>query len=342
MTGPDPAGTHNTDMNKAGTIKADTTNTDTTKADTRNTAAGRADRAVDTIRLTARVAALSLHRPRRPDRRWDAFWRGVSQGSLREPIIWDAAEGAGDEEIRHHQQRMAGLMDTSLPVVDLGCGNGAISHRLTEIFPTVLGVDVSPEAVAAAQSARPDIPGLSFRSLDATQPSAAAGLARELGDVNVYVRGVFHVLSRRRQARLARSIEALVGARGRVYLVETNVPGSALSYLRGLGATGEKIPGPLRQAISALPKPGHFGPGQRVRAFPAPRWTLLAEGPTVLKTVPMEPDGPPGTIPAYWAVLAPRPRTSGTRTSGEQASGERASGSPAAGGQTSGKLSTLW
>ncbi|WP_277526371.1 class I SAM-dependent methyltransferase [Arthrobacter sp. ES3-54] len=275
------------------------------------------DKAADTLRLVAKVAALSLHRPRRPDRRWDAFWRGVSLGSLSEPIIWDAAPGAGNEEIRHHLQAMANAMDTRLPLIDLGCGNGAITRRLTEIFPSVLGVDVSPEAVAAAQSAHPHVPGLSFRRLDATQPAAAAGLWRELGDTNVFVRGVFHVLSRRRQARLAGSIEALLGTQGRIYLVETNVPGGALSYLRGLGATGEKIPGPLRQAISALPKPGHFGTRQRSRVFPADRWTLIAEGATVLKTVPMETGGPPGSIPAYWAVLAPRPQTSGPQTAGK-------------------------
>lgn len=275
------------------------------------------DKAADTLRLVAKVAALSLHRPSRPDRRWDAFWRGVSLGSLSEPIIWDAAPGAGNEEIRHHLQAMANAMDTSLPLIDLGCGNGAITRRLTEIFPSVLGVDVSPEAVAAARSAHPHVPGLSFRSLDATQPAAAAGLWRELGDANVFVRGVFHVLSRRRQARLAGSIEALLGAQGRIYVVETNVPGGALSYLRGLGATGEKIPGPLRQAISALPKPGHFGARQRSRVFPSGRWTLITEGATVLKTVPMETGGPPGSIPAYWAVLAPRPQTSRPHTSGK-------------------------
>jgi SAM-dependent methyltransferase len=275
------------------------------------------EKAADTLRLVAKVAALSLHRPSRPDRRWDAFWRGVSLGSLNEPIIWDAAPGAGNEEIRHHLQAMASAMDTSLPLIDLGCGNAAITRRLAETFPSVLGVDVSPEAVAAAQSAHPHVPGLSFRSLDATQPAAAAGLWRELADANVFVRGVFHVLSRRRQARLAGSIEALLGTQGRIYLVETNVPGGALSYLRGLGATGEKIPGPLRQAISALPKPGHFGARQRSRVFPADRWTLIAEGATVLKTVPMETGGPPGSIPAYWAVLAPRLQTSGPHTSGK-------------------------
>ena len=265
----------------------------------------------DSVRLAARVAVLSLHRPSRPDRRWDAFWGGVSQGSLREPVIWDAAPGAGNEEIRHHLQVMAGAMDTSLPVIDLGCGNGTITRRLTDIFASVLGVDVSPQAVAAAHSAQPQVAGLSFRSLDATQPAAAAALAGELGDANVFVRGVLHVLSRRRQAHLAGSIEALLGTRGRIYLVETNVPGGALSYLRELGATGKRIPGPLRQAIASLPKPGHFGAGQRSRVFPPDRWTLIAEGPTVLKTVPMEAGGPPGSIPAYWAVLAPGTQTSG-------------------------------
>ena len=289
MSGPVPAGTDRTGTDKTGTRTLGM------------------DKAADTLRLVARVAALSVHRPSRPDRRWDAFWRGVSLGSLSEPIIWDAAPCAGNEEIRHHLQAMANAMDTSLPLIDLGCGNGAITRALTAIFPLVLGVDVSPEAVAAAQSAHPHVPGLSFRSLDATQPAAAAGLWRELGDANVFVRGVFHVLSRRRQVRLAGSIEALLGTQGRIYLVETNVPGGALSYLRGLGATGERIPGPLRQAISALPKPGHFGAKQRSRVFPADRWTLIAEGATVLKTVPMETGGPPGSIPAYWAVLAPRP-----------------------------------
>ena len=307
MSGPVPAGTHNADTHSTGTDKTGTHSTRTLGL----------HKAADTLRLVAKVAALSLHRPSRPDRRWDAFWRGVSLGSLKEPIIWDAAPGAGNDEIRRHLQAMASSMDTSLPVIDLGCGNGAITRRLTEIFPSVLGIDVAPEAVAAARSAHPLVPGLNFRTLDATQPAAAAALWRELGDANVFVRGVFHVLSRRRQERLAGSVEAVLGTQGRIYLVETNVPGGALRYLRGLGATGKKIPGPLRQAISALPKPGHFGARQRSRVFPADRWTLIAEGATVLKTVPMEAGGPPGRIPAYWAVLARRPQNSGPHTSGK-------------------------
>lgn len=278
----------------------------------------RARKAADSLVLVARVAALSFRLPRRPDRLWDAFWHGVSQGFLTEPVIWEA--GATDE-IGQHLERMAGTLNPGLPIVDVGCGSGAISRRLTEVFPSVLGVDVSPEAVAAARAANAETGRLAFRTVDATRPDAVEAIAGELGDANVFVRGVFHVLGRRRQARLVRSVEVLLGEKGRIYLVESNVPGGALNYLRSLGATGKRIPGPLRQAISTLPKPGHFGAAQRSRVFPPRQWAVLAEGPGVLETVPMEPGGPRGQIPAYWAVLARRPEASGNQTTGNQSSG---------------------
>jgi len=164
MSGPGPAETREDASNDAATHLTASPSAATSQA----------RRAADTLRLVGRVAALSLHRPRRPDQRWDAFWRGVTQGSLREPIIWDAAPGVRNDEIRHHLHTMAAMMDTSLPVVDLGCGNGAISHGLTGTFPSVLGVDVSLEAVAAANAVHAHVPNLSFRPLDATQPAAAA------------------------------------------------------------------------------------------------------------------------------------------------------------------------
>ncbi len=264
--------------------------------------------AADAARLGLRVAALSLRRPRHPDVQWDTFWRGIADGSLPEPPLWDAFPGvAPGTEIAGHLRRAAGLMDASLPLVDAGCGSGIISRALTGSFPAVVGVDVSAAAVEAARSAHGHLAQLSFRTLDLTRDGAAAGLARELGDANVFVRGVLHVLSRRRQRRLVRSVEALLGTRGRVYLVETNNPGGALSYLQALGATAGHIPGPLRQAISTLPKPGHFGPAQRARVFPAGRWSVVAEGSAAVLTVPMEPGGAPGAVPGYWAVLARRP-----------------------------------
>ncbi|MEC5179240.1 class I SAM-dependent methyltransferase [Arthrobacter sp. CG_A4] len=266
-------------------------------------APGALARSADTFRLAVRVAVLSVRIPRHPDGLWDNFWSGVSAGSLREAIIWEATR---EDEMDQHLERAANLLDTGLAVVDIGCGAGAISRRLAGVFPAVVGADVSPAAVAAARSATTAMPHVTFMVLDATDPEAVAALALEFGEVNVFVRGVFHVLSPRRQAALARAIQPLLGNHGRIYLVETNVSGGVLNYLRGLGATGRGIPGPLRQAIAALPKPGHFGAPQRRRVFPARGWTVLAEGATTLETAPMQVDGPGVVIPAYWAALGRR------------------------------------
>ncbi len=260
-------------------------------------------RAADTLRLVIRVAALSFRLPRHPDGLWDDFWSGVSAGSLQEAVIWEAT---GGDEIDQHLERAAGLLDTGLTIVDIGCGTGAVSRRLAGVFPAVVGADVSRGAVEAARSASAAMPHLRFMVLDATDPGAVAALSRDLGEVNVFVRGVFHVLSPRRQAALARAIQPLLGTRGRIYLVESNVSGGALNYLRGLGATGRAIPGPLRQAIASLPKPGHFGARQRRRVFPAGDWTVIAEGATTLDTAPMHGDGSGVRIPAYWAALGRR------------------------------------
>lgn len=257
----------------------------------------------DTVRLIARVASLSARVPRHPDVLWDTFWAGITMGALTESVIWEPETG---DEMDRQVQRASSLMDTGLPVVDLGCGSGAATRRLAGIFPAAVGIDVSAAAVSGARSAAAGTPGVRFGVLDAAAPQATAALARELGDANVFVRGVFHVLSRRRQRALAESVRTLLGTGGRLYLVESNVPGGALSYLRGLGASGRGIPGPLRQAIETLPKPGHFGPPQMGKVFPGRYWTVVADGATTLDTAPAAPWLPPVPVPAYWAVLGPR------------------------------------
>lgn len=255
---------------------------------------------VDTVRLILRVASLSARVPQRPDAQWDSFWAGISTGALTEAVIW---EPGNDDEMNRHLLRASSVMDTGLPIVDVGCGSGATTLRLAGTFPAAVGVDVSAAAVASARRAAPGITGVRFAVLDATAPGSTADLAGELGDANVFVRGVFHVLSSRRQKALAESIRTLLGARGRLYLIESNVPGGSLPYLRGLGASGRAIPGPLRQAIQTLPKPGHFGPPQMARVFPKDRWAVISEGTTTLDTVPAAPGLPAVPVPAYWAVL---------------------------------------
>jgi len=125
-----------------------------------------------------------------------------------------------------------------------------------------------------------------------------------LGECNVFVRGVFHVLGRAAQLSLVENLGPLVGVRGRLFLAETNFPGSQLAYLAHLGATPWRIPATLERAIADLPKPGHFGHCELRGCFPEAEWKIITAGDTTIETVPMRGGTDPEVIPGYYALLA--------------------------------------
>jgi len=176
----------------------------------------------------------------------------------------------------------------------------ASTYRL----PCALGLDLSPAAIARAKLESLDVPNVDFRALDATTSAVGRDLLSELGECNVFVRGVFHVLGRAAQLSLAENLGPLVGVRGRLFLAETNFPGSQLAYLAHLGATPWRIPAPLERAIADLPKPGHFGHCELRGCFPEAEWKIITAGETTIETVPMRGGTDPELIPGYYALLA--------------------------------------
>ena len=130
-------------------------------------------------------------------------------------------------------------------------------------------------------------------------------MARTAG-LNVFIRGVLHVLRERDRFALAENVRAITGAAGRVFLAETDFQGNAVDYVSHLGATLRSIPAPLEGAIRGLPMPGHFGPKERSLAFPADRWELIEDGPTTIETVPLSSPTRADLIPGYFAVLKAR------------------------------------
>ncbi len=218
-------------------------------------------------------------------------------------MLWDT----GDlDEIPTYLPQLRRYLDPSLLMIDAGCGNGRFTRRLAAEFPSIMGLDLSPNAVALARRESAGVQAIDFRVLDLTVPGSTAGLAEEFKTVNIFVRGVFHILNPTDRAVMARNLRPLVGTRGRVFLAETNFRGSSLSYLESLGATARSIPKPLERAMRNLPRPGHFGADERSVAFPPAEWELLEDGPTVIETIPLRGPTEPERIPGYYAVLAPR------------------------------------
>jgi SAM-dependent methyltransferase len=255
------------------------------------------------VRLVPRLASLGLRKPRNPNTGWEHYWAGVQVTGATGDVLWDSGS---DREMQGYLPLLAAHFDPALPIVDLGCGNGRFTRWLAPHFPFAVGLDLSEAAVRRARSESADLPHVAFRAVDVTAPGVGAALAAEFGEVNVFIRGVLHVLARAAQRRLADNVGPMLGERGRVLLAETDFPGSGLDYLVHLGATPGYLPGPLERAIRHLPKPGRFGAAQLHACFPDQDWQTLAHGKSVIEAVAMHGDTQPERIPGYLAVLANR------------------------------------
>jgi SAM-dependent methyltransferase len=250
----------------------------------------------------------------RPRAAWEGFWRAVRRTGPEGDVLWD---GAGEAELAWWRATARAHLDPSLPLVDVGCGNGRLSRMFAATFPSVLGVDLAAAAVEVARRESAGTPSLQFRQLDVTAPEAADALLAAVGPANVVVRGVFHVLSPADRRRAADTIDRVLAGRGSLLLLETNWRGDALGYLEHLGGRSGRLPAALGRLIEAgVPRPAAFGPRELADAFPASGWVTVAEGP--VEIAPVRTLGPDAasTIPGYHAVLrtAPAAAARGPRT----------------------------
>ncbi|MEU1147405.1 class I SAM-dependent methyltransferase [Streptomyces sp. NPDC005863] len=146
---------------------------------------------------------------------WEGFWREASD----EPgaVFWDAEPAlTASLHLALFEPHMTAV---GLPVVDLGCGNGTQTRFLANRFPRVLGVDLSAAALDHARRADP-AGQVDFRQLDVVEKSEAEQLHAEIGDVNIYMRGVLHQCESDDRQPLLDGIATLLGERGRAFLVE--------------------------------------------------------------------------------------------------------------------------
>jgi len=219
-------------------------------------------------------------------------------------VLWDADSR---EELDGVLARVLAHADAGLPMVDVGCGNGRFSRLFAARFPRVLGLDVSPHAVARAKEESGAVENVSYRVLDASAEGAGGELAAELGEVNVHMRGVFHVLDPGQRQRAEASLRAMTGKRGVVYFSETNYTGDPLDQLVAQGATPTSMPEPLRKCIAAgIKPPRHFGGAELRAIFPGDRWEILESGTTIMHGLPLTTKERYEPIPGFYGILKPR------------------------------------
>lgn len=117
-------------------------------------------------------------------------------------IKWDA-KGYTDNFafVHHYGEDVLGLVDAEKGsfIVDLGCGNGALTEKIKDMGYRVLGVDGSPEMVENAKKLHPE---LEFVVGDATEFTLF-----EKADV-IFSNAVFHWIDTDKQEKLVANIAA--------------------------------------------------------------------------------------------------------------------------------------
>ena len=232
---------------------------------------------------------------------WERWWGGIDDAPGE--IIWDAAEAdlAADLEV------FAGAFDPGLPVIDLGCGNGRQTRFLADHFQTVIGVDISPAAIEHARSAE-NPPNVSYRVLDACSPEEAKRVHDELGNANVYVRGVLQALRPADRPEAVRSIQALLGETGTLFAKE--LPPEAGSYFARVMERHGLWP-ELERVMRLIP-PGEITEPELVRLFSPYCLEVIATGAGHIDTTNVLPDDEPIQVPAIHILARSRrtaPRT---------------------------------
>jgi SAM-dependent methyltransferase len=251
--------------------------------------------------LIPRLVLTSRGAPRSQAQAWEHYWSTVRRTGPDGDVLWDTDEPTEFELVAAQLRQHA---DLTLPIVDLGCGSGRQARALADLAPRVIGVDGSAAAIDRARRDAKGADEVEFRVADITEPGLGARLAGELGDANVHIRGVLHVIDDDQRRVVCDTVAALLGDRGTLYLCETNHTGDSLDYLVAQGARPTRLPAAVDRLIrSGVRAPRHFGPLELAEFFPPPVWRVLAQGSTVLYGVPVESDGSLQRIPALFGVL---------------------------------------
>jgi SAM-dependent methyltransferase len=226
---------------------------------------------------------------------WERWWAGI--GQTPGEIVWEADPGDLQADLDH----FAAWFGQALPVVDLGCGDGRQTRFLARHFPHVTGVDLSAAAISQARAAG-NPPNVRYQVLDARDPAGAARLHDELGDANVYIRGVLQALPPASRPRAVQAVAALLGAAGTLFAKE--LPPQAAAYFAALIERHGLPPG-LAKVMRHVP-PGQISLPDLAGLFPARRFEVLGTGTSRMHTVNVLPGGEVISVPAIWALIRPR------------------------------------
>ncbi|WP_052867983.1 class I SAM-dependent methyltransferase [Streptomyces niger] len=229
---------------------------------------------------------------------WEGFWRDAPAGEGE--VFWDAAPSLA---VARHLPFFAEHFDPALPVIDLGCGNGTQTRFLAQRFPRAIGVDVSASAIDRARREDPARVA-EYRQVDAADAEQVTALHEDVGEANVYVRGVLHQCAPEDRPRIVANIARLLGSRGRAFLVELSE--DAKNVLMSLVQRPDGPPPKVRAIFSHGIAPAEMPDSAIPDLLAAHGLETAASGRLPLITTETRADGTRVEVPTNWLLARPR------------------------------------
>ncbi|MER7398077.1 class I SAM-dependent methyltransferase [Streptomyces sp. NPDC000151] len=229
---------------------------------------------------------------------WEGFWRDAPTGEGE--VFWDTAPSLA---VARHLPLFAEHFDPALPVIDLGCGNGTQTRFLAGQYPRAIGIDVSASAIDRARREDPDRVA-EFRQVDAADAGQIRALHEDVGEANVYMRGVLHQCAPEDRPRIVENIARLLGKHGRLFLVELSE--DAKDVLMALAQRPEGPPARIRAIFSHGIAPAEMPDGVIPELLAGQGLETAGSGRLPLITTEIRPDGTPVEVPTNWLVARPR------------------------------------
>lgn len=138
---------------------------------------------------------------------------------MSDPIIQMPWNFGSLESMAPYLGELIKSFDSSLPLVDFGCGDGVLTEHFAEYFDVVVGTDISEAAIAKARrdNKRSKV---GYEQLDGADTVGAEKLHARLGDSNVHLRGVLHAMMPTDWPHALKNLKILTGKNGRVFDIE--------------------------------------------------------------------------------------------------------------------------
>lgn len=258
----------------------------------------------NSIRLYSNLIYYSVKNRNARDyqRQWNNYWSSIHSTGTGGEVLWDNISEEGSEA---DLARFRQYINPSLPILDLGSGNGRQTRFLAKHFDRVIGVDASVHAIELARKESAEFDNIQFRVADLTDVEQAKDLHAEFGDMNVYMRGVFHVIQEPDRPDFVRSLAVLLGGNGALYQIELSA--DALDYFRTLpGDSPSTLPRLLHKVVENGIRPIGFKLEDARNHFPEQQWQIFGQGNNVtINTIPLS-HGAEGHVPANYLIVRPK------------------------------------